>query len=343
MGVPEPREVLRAGRVLLDALAKQAQADVRTGEALRTMTTWLRSELDRLESGVGEAEPRRSEVRPPSNVDPDVIRQRCLLKARACRWAGERRRALARGDDPAERVRPRDEQLTQEARQLPDCYLWMLTPYQSLPDDERLDLLASAYENAALAASLALRSEDGDEAMQLPVTPDLYRLIAESQSSLFACLRSADVASDRDQQDLFGWLRDRTARDRVFIDRYMKRTDPAPFHEPDDLRRRLEGYGAECERRGDTRRRRGQLVNRIRYHLEQMRDDSLDSSAHHWLKLSETMTEWVAGGLDEHDEELCRLLADAEVTPPPEVVVTDEATRILDAAQRMSRGEGRSE
>jgi len=62
--------------------------------------------------------------------EPDLrlVVQRSNLKARSCRWAVERRKRIAAGADFQLDVDRTDKELVGAAKELRDCYLWMLDP-----------------------------------------------------------------------------------------------------------------------------------------------------------------------------------------------------------------------
>ncbi len=267
----------------------------------------------------------------------DVV-QRCRLKARACRWAMERRRRLQENADFARAIDPTDKELAQEARELPGCHLWMLDPYLSQPDAD-LEVAAECYENLVLAVEAALEHVESAEGEP---DADLLQMIATIQSALRAAVHASTGREDRDQRDVFEWLRQITFRTRIFSARNMRGDDPADPRQWNAQREALTAWLGEHERRRGLERQRGHLLARVRYHAARLvqRDrpakphdqQALDRQAHDWQRILEAAADWVRGGFPPTDRELCAELARLEdIEVPDDATVSADAQRVLDA------------
>src|SRR5262249_26345069 len=111
--------------------------------------------------------PRRPFVKslPATDDELPTIEARCHLKAAACRWAEERRRRSLQSPDFRADVEPKDRDLIAQAKQLPDCFLWMSHPTAPNPADPAEWLvLAGAFDVLGNAVSLMRKLlEEGDE------------------------------------------------------------------------------------------------------------------------------------------------------------------------------------
>jgi hypothetical protein len=227
-------ELSHAALVVFEAVQAAMERDRRVRDAVQTLAGWLSS---------GELKGRASDgMRAErTDIDLDLVATRCLLKAEACRWLIERRRRVIETDESEESLRGADIELVNRARELRGCWLWMLQPGEGAHTDALLENLSDTYTALAEALTLAsaLGLEDGGEGLDEQGVSQMYHLLAEAQSSLWAGLQVAGVQRDQDQIDAFVWLRERTREQRVYIERHMRREDPADPSNAADLLRRV--------------------------------------------------------------------------------------------------------
>ncbi len=121
-----------------------------------TMTPQMAQEVERAiqdRQGGAAASTNATTNQYPHGDDDDLtmIIERCRLKAEACRWLAERPGTPEQSDSMVELAQHRD--LIQRARDLPNCYLWMMKApslaRETLPD------LANCFLAVAEACSLA--------------------------------------------------------------------------------------------------------------------------------------------------------------------------------------------
>lgn len=284
------------------------------------------------------------------NEAPDIsiAAQRARLKAEACRWAIERRRRVASGADFLAEIKPTDASLIERARSMPDCYLWMLDPRGALPDDGTLDALAGAYDTLGLAADVA-REITGDNA-SAPTKPaalgagasairrDLYWLVAEAQSALRFGVLQTGQRIDRDQMDVFIWLRDHTNADRIFVDRHMKVDDPADPTNSRDLAARLEGLLKAWRGGQSDERKQAELRRKATYHAQRVAG-ARDSAAalHDWTQLLVAIEGLTAMGVAPSNREITDLLLPLrDVDPPEAAAIGPGARQALAATERLA-------
>jgi hypothetical protein len=212
---------MRIGSALQDAAGR----DGRVRDAMRTVAAWL---LDAA-SDQGDSADR-------TPIELPLVASRARLKAEACRWVLRRREHQRDGEAGDDALRAADMDLIARARDMRGCWLWMLQQSADAPD-AIYEQLALVYEALAGATDLCetLQARTGLPEEQIS---EVYHLLAEAQSALWAGMQTAGAQRDQDQIDAFVWLRERTRAERVYIERHMRREDPAdPAQAPDLLAR----------------------------------------------------------------------------------------------------------
>lgn len=342
MDEPIPRPVREAGGAILDALLGLAAEREDVRRALTTVNAWLARELGRraeaahsvtsradaprpepgrnegarveaprAESGhgvlvprgpgaVGSEEPRAAESRP---VDLERVRARAAWKGEALQLALARRAAGA-APGPELRQREADLRTRQSAAGAP--WAWMLDAPPARVEDAALTTLAQCYEVVARVAE-GLTQLEHAEAFDPAPPVELLRLVAETQSALLAALAGVGLRQDEDQRDLFQWLRERTTRHRVYVDRHMRLEDPADPSAAQDLARRFEVLVEGTLAVGAGRKQRVQLLNKVRYHVRRLIDGGA-SSAEEWASLGAALARWREHSLALEDKGLVEVL-----------------------------------
>ncbi|MFT4538650.1 MAG: hypothetical protein ACI835_001087 [Planctomycetota bacterium] len=329
----------QAGQVLLTALFELAHERGEVRDALMQFSTWIQEELG---NGEPNASERRDHDRPARvasaadagadlgdkvlspaqdrrtsdgtehqtaeksfrDVDLEMVVRRAAWKADACEWAIDHRKH--EGEDLAE-LSEQEAMLRTRRESIEDCFAWMMDPYRRLPSDERLTQIASCYRNVALAATTTMEL-DRDGLLDPGPPSELLYLLAEVQSALLASLQEVDLRGDSDQRDLFLWLKDQTTRHRIYVDRHMRLDDPADFTAAEALAERITVLSKDIAARREARRRRGQFLNRVRYHLRKIAESD-GSSPHDLEAVCETVDQWLESGLSQGDRTLRELLA----------------------------------
>ena len=235
-GAPDGAARGRAGRRggLADAWARLGAAlqdaatrDPQVRDAMHTVGAWLHDLA-------GEAAPPSQPDR--TDIDLALVASRSRLKADACRWLLRRREHERDGEATDEALRAADLDLINKARDMRGCWLWMLQQGADGPD-HIFEQLALVYEALASATEVCGRVSGLTGVSERQVS-EVYHLLAEAQSALWAGMQTAGAQRDQDQIDAFVWLRERTREERVYIERHMRREDPAdPAAAPDLLER----------------------------------------------------------------------------------------------------------
>jgi len=251
-----------------------------------------------------------------SDADLPAILVRCRLKAEGVRWAAARRRRLDQGADFRDEVAPKDREILDRARALVDCYLWMNTPdFFPPPEPGRIEDAACGFEAVAAAIELirALLDASKPDGALFEKALDL---LAESQSALRVALARLDDREDKDQYRAYQWLKAITAREQIYIRRYMRIGDPA---DPARLPAVLAEIDATDEafqnsRKGEKRRKSG--LGKLRYHAKLVEQGITPEI--HWPKVAEAVDELVADGVPASNPDLREALLPIIDEPMPE-------------------------
>jgi hypothetical protein len=265
----------------LGALAQVARERRDVHEALRALHAWLGRQLDEQERGrrrdsglqdkvLSQGEGRRvvsgHELREPRSIDLTLIVRRARWKAAAVRFAQERRSDPRANTDELRRL---EEGLRAQRADMPDCFPWMLDASAALPADAALTAVVGCWEVVASAAE-GIAKLKARSALEPAPPAELLYLLAEAQSALLAAVRALDLRGDSDQRDLFQWLKDQTTRHRIYVDRHMRLDDPADPNGWSDLGQRLQTKLEEIALRGQERRDRQQILNKLRFHARKV-------------------------------------------------------------------------
>ncbi|MBK9118953.1 MAG: hypothetical protein IPM18_05020 [Phycisphaerales bacterium] len=276
-----------------------------------------------------------------------TVARRSRLKSECMRWSLVRRRRITEGASFETVIAPTDQDLISRARELPGCFLWMLDPYESQPDDESGEDIAACYENLAEAAELVEDLLGGEGAEAESYLENAYRALAEAQSAVRAALLPVQTRRDTDQEEAFHWLKRRTFEDQIYVTRHMKLDDPADPARWSDLQARLELLRSGFDQLRSGRRERTQLLNKIRYHAQKLARAEEAEALGEWQTLSSSVERLVANGTPPSDRALRDLLLPLLDSLPESLepgdgfqLVLREVDRYL-AAQESSREETR--
>lgn len=266
-----------------------------------------------------------------STPDLDVVRSRCELKAAACRWGVERAQLEAEGASFQEHISPRDQEFLDKARQLPECYMWMLDPYGPDAGGERLADMAGVYANLVEAIDLIRDAiDDGDREL----VTDATRLFAEGQSAVRAGALRVGLRYERDQQDAFDWLRDHTYREQIYVPRYMRLNDPADPEGWEDLQERLEEVRGRLEGDREANRSMRELMGRADFLARKLAEDPEHAEGADWERLFDAITRLVTEeGLSADDSSLRELLIPILDEVPEDMELSEAAERVLDEVE----------
>ena len=237
------------------------------------------------------AETRTSTAAERDAVLPGIT-ERTRLKAEPARAVEEHARAGT----------PIDGQLVHRARSA-HCSLWVLELAE--PDPDAITDLAKCLAAVSDAAELIalLREHDPDNRERIL---GAVRGLAAVQSALRIAVSRLRRVADDDQISVFGWLKDTTKAEEIFVARHMKLDDPL---DPDDLPDAVAPICAELEtvREGiDRQESRTKGLRQVRYHAGRIAKGK--GSEHDCDKIVEAVVELVGEGLPPSNLELRALL-----------------------------------
>ncbi len=278
--------------------------------------------------------PALSRWTPVTNEDLPLIESRCRLKARGARWAAERRRRLNEGADYHTEIEPKDREIIEVARALPDCFLWMNHPSGPAPANlATYEDVAGSFE--AVASGVALLRELL-EAQDSPrdAFEQALDLVAEAQSCLRSSVNVIDGGSDSDQTRIYQWLKNTASEQQIFIQRYMRADDPAEAGTWPQVDARIEALRNRFQSSRDQGRKQQARIKRIRYHLKVIQAGT--GTKHDWEVIATTIDELVSDGTPPSNRELRDLLLpvlddvpEMEAAPQGFLLALREADRFI--------------
>ncbi len=260
-----------------------------------------------------------------SDTELPLIAQRCRLKAEAVRWVITRQTLLHDNDEFSQEIVQQDRNLITRARQLPDCYLWMLRR-ESAPvaETSQLEDLAGCFDAAAAVVDLLDLLVNNEENENEGMVPAL-ELAAEAQSALRCALTDTGVHLDTDQTRIFNWLRVTCRDQQVLLERYMRSDDPADPTAWGEVQQQVQQQIEQLQNSKSRTRQHRALLNKMRYHLKLIQSNTGQDRSYDWKKVAETVEEAVNNGLQPSNRELRDLL----------LPVIDELPSVLEFPKNM--------
>lgn len=289
-----------------------AEVELRLGDTGVPVRVFGRpDELERARASANQPGPTPE----PAIVAPDlaVVEQRCRLKGEACRVYVQRR-AAAEGSPQEQTWVARVDELVERARQLPNCFLWMVFRSKTQPSDDDLAEIARWYDALATAAAL-MRRVDEDRLARRADAEAAMQLLAHADAGLRVVLDSRTwlTKPDTDQDEVHDWLRWETGAREIRVKRYMRLDDPPEPGSIEQLDADLAHMVGELDARQRQAAATGKLLNTLRYHADRLAQGDADNAPHDWKRIDECARDLAALGLDpEEDAVASRLEALAE-------------------------------
>lgn len=286
-------------------------------------------------------------------VSPRIVAERCRLKQRACDLAVE----LDESFEVGGRIVPHDEfqPIIEQAKALPDCFLWMLRPEtRGWIDASAWETLGRCFANLAQAMLLAdavIESDESGEAESLQA----LQLAAEAQravrQAVVPCVPRGRNFEDSDQLSAYRWIAEQCDSLRIFVPRYLKIDDLADPEGWRDLGERLAAVERRRSERTDLQRFRGKLYGKIRYEAQRLVNAAPPEAEQRVEKISQTTAELVGLGVPPSDTKLrdllvpvFDLLVDSPVEGDPAFqLVLREIDHYLAGKETESRENGRED
>ncbi len=309
--LPEPPGDVVSSEEALKQLKWAQASDSRLSDSERQLVA------ERADSAAVEGAIRAVTWRAVADDELVPIPSRCRLKAEACRWKLERRRLMEAGRRFSEEIEPRDKELINQAKQLPDCYLWM--NWQEGPAvgaTQVWDALADCFD--VLAEAVLVLQEVAPYADEFPdLLKEALCLTAEAQSAVRTGARGVGYEDEPEQDRAYNWLKRIAAERGHYIGRYMRVDDPADPTQSADVRHRLVEFRDRFEtRRGQDKVRRKRL-GQLKYLSGQIQQEPDADQTYNWTKLIAAVDELVQTGEAPSSKEIRRHLLPVLDDLPP--------------------------
>lgn len=245
---------------------------------------------------------------PEETVDLGLVIRRCELQAAACEWAA---RGLEEGPD--EQWQAQRESLIAQAKQEPNCFLWAFWRQDYPLRADHLRQVAGCYwahaEAVALASDLERSGVTDPETLREP-----WSLLAEANSALGFAMAGAGMRRPEINQDqMHLWLRTRTQAARVYVPRYMSRSDPADPARAGEVRRQIAAVREAHRVAGTQTRGVDQLLKRIAHHAGRLQREGPEAVRGHIDRIAESVTKLNAAGLPMSDPRIVASIGDQVV------------------------------
>ena len=253
-------------------------------------TTFETAGVDRDFEPFRSSKPRYSEV---SDNDLSIMVDRCRLKAEGARWAIERDERIRDGADFKVEVKPFDLEIIDRAKQVPNCFLWMNQPRSDIrTQTQDFRMIADCFDALAesiTTLSVSLTTDDSEQFIQA------VQLVAEAQSALRTAVARVEDHPDTDQQLAYHWLRNRASKDRFYISRFMKITDPADPQNCLNIQQQAIEFRAK-PKIATHNKQRGSWLEKARFHLRKISSDLDAANEYDWTKVADAVEHWIEDG-----------------------------------------------
>ncbi len=284
----------------------------------------------------GEVSPRRHEPLDVSAAMPapaaaelnfQLVQTRCTLKAQGCAFALKRDRHLAEGGS-FDQLRAEFDALIANAKQLHDCFLWMLHRDWSISDPASLETIRQCFVNLADVAALAEEMAAG----HIDQTSITLLLLAEAQSAVYVALRASTLTKpDPDQHAVFEFVRNVTRHRQIYIDRFLSEDHLADPQAAADLAVRIGEARRALATDRKAQKTRAESLKKARYHAQQLHDRGADEHEHHLKTIDHAIAAFVSAGGHLSAPELFTMADQARAAIPGALPPESSIARVLAA------------
>lgn len=201
-------------------------------------------------------------------------------------------------------IAPLDRAIVDQAKEIPDCKLWMNradAPVPQSPND--YEVVGHCFETLAEAISLVriVLTDLSGRKSHLTVA---MQLVAESQSALRSAVERIDGPSDHDQIAIFLWLRATAATRRILVERFLVSDDQAEPEGCQDLQGRIESFRLTVVQTQRRELRKQALLGTLSHISDRLLccDDSIRHRL--WDQAAKTTEELISLGVPPSDRQL---------------------------------------
>ena len=230
-------------------------------------------------------------------VTAAMIQHRLRLKVAALRLRLESARAAAAGGRLGV---PSFRELIAEARELPDCYLWMChRQCEGAPEESWREAL-DCFEALARAHALVVGILECGGPVPLK---DALAALAAASSATRVVVEKRFGTEDTDQAVIFGLLDKVTLSRRVYITRHMRRSDPA---DPRDMPALVGAVAAMEAAAGEAEmveKEKKRLRKKIEWELKQAAKALEPEAIEHWSKAIASVEDLLTHGVPAGSQE----------------------------------------
>ena len=278
---------------------------------------------------------------PTTDADLPDVEARCRLKAEAVRWTMSRQHLLREGAKRQD-IEPRDQEIIKQAKQLPDCFLWMIYVPESSPTKlVSQGHLAGCFDTVANAVAL-MREIIVDLDGTNEVFERALNVLAEAQSALRSAIDTVPngPAFDPDQKKIYDWLRATAGQKQIFISRFMRGEDRADPSRWESMLTRIENLREDHQQLRKRDKQRKKLLKKAQWELKAVTTASEEDKTPHWRNFATAVDALVQAGMPASNRDLRELILpvfeevpDLEDLPGGFRLVLREIDRFLSARQ----------
>ena len=278
---------------------------------------------------------------PTTDTDLPDVEARCRLKAEAVRWTMQRHHLLREGAKRQD-IEPRDQEIIKQAKQMTDCFLWMIYVPESSPTKlVSQGNLAGCFDTVANAVAL-MREIIVDLEGTNEVFERSLNALAEAQSALRSAIDAVPngPAFDPDQKKVYDWLRATAGQKQIFISRFMRGEDRADPSRWESMLTRIENLREDHQQLRKRDKQRKKLLKKAQWELKAVTTATEEDKTPHWRNFAAAVDALVQDGMPASNRDLRELILpvfeevpDLEDLPGGFRLVLREIDRFLSARQ----------
>lgn len=265
-------------------------------------------------------------------IDIPALIDRLWFKAKAARWAAERKRLLASHADYRLEIVPHDQDFRTKAK-AKECSLWMLDSLGGQTTDSNgFEMIAACYETLAEAVAVARFFLERDTAQTHEVERSLG-LLAEAQSALRVATAESAGYTDNDQKLIYRTLREVADERRIFLSAGMKLNNPVDPSEWAALAGEVHALHQKFIEREQAERKKTKLLNKLNHKASELLS-AVEPEADAWKGMIPVVEELVSLGVQPSRIEIREALLPIAHQLPAQTEASKAFGLVLQAMER---------
>jgi hypothetical protein len=265
------------------------------------------------------------------SIDIPTLINRLSFKAKAARWAAERKRLLAKHADYRIEIAPHDRDFITQAK-AQNSYLWMLRSRDGqVTDSDGFEMIAACFETLAEAVAVAQFFLERDKTQSHEIERSLG-LLAEAQSALRGVAEFAGYADD-DQLLIYRTLREIADERGIFLSAGMKLNDPVDPSEWAALAGEVHALRQKFIEREQAERKKTKLLNKLNRKATELLS-AVEPEADAWKGMIPVVEELVSMGVQPSRIELREALKPIAHQLPAQTEASKAFDLVLQAMER---------